>query len=165
MEQAGDHPREQLRRMGGFRQLRGRQRRCAGLRSIAGSLHLLPGGLGAGHHFMFKEQFEIEAPPFHLAQQIHLFIQLTVAINELLSCLPQGHMDPDAGHYNFCAERFGDVIDRSGLEPFDQIIRGIQSTDKNDGDIEEGGGLLRLSAELKSVHAGHPDVQQNNVRP
>src|SRR5208282_552858 len=59
--------------------------------------------------------------------------------------------------------RFGDVVVTSALEPGLDIILFATSGDQNDGNLASAGLLSHHLASLKSIHAGHDHVHQNQV--
>ncbi len=70
------------------------------------------------------------------------------------------HPNPDF----FDTKRFVDVIDGTGLETFDlgQFI--FQGADEDHGNGPHGRIGFESPADFKSVHAGHFDIQQDDIR-
>ena len=79
-------------------------------------------------------------------------------------CAAQCQMCADASQEFFALERFGDKIHRPELQPGDPFLAVGGGAEKDDGNM--GGFLARLEppADLESVHIGHAQVQQDQVR-
>ncbi len=61
------------------------------------------------------------------------------------------------------ADRLGDVIDGTEFQPFSFILFFRPGGQEDHRDVRRQGIVLELLADLVAVHAGHHDVEQNQV--
>ena len=60
-------------------------------------------------------------------------------------------------------EGLGEVVDAAGGEAADLVVGIAEAGEEDDGDLAEGGVGLEPGADLVAVHAGHVDVEEDEV--
>ena len=82
---------------------------------------------------------------------------------QAVALVGQGQMRPDAGAHDGRTGRFDDVVRRPQLETQHFILGLAQRGDKNDRDMPGRLVSLDLAADFIAVHAGHHDIEQDQV--
>ena len=70
----------------------------------------------------------------------------------------------DADQQFLLVERFGDVVRRAGLEPFDDVVGRVQCREEDDRNLLRLRIGFQFLGHFVTVHAGHHDVEQDQVR-
>jgi len=75
----------------------------------------------------------------------------------------QRQLGADAGTKDGRADRLGDVIDCAKVEANFLVFIGGHGGDENHRDVAGFGNLAQLLQRLVAVHAGHHDIEQDQV--
>jgi hypothetical protein len=76
----------------------------------------------------------------------------------------QMDMGLDPGQQFLLVEGFDDIVLPSGIKALDDIFLLGKRGEKDNRDILILGVSFQLTAERKTIHAGHHDIKENNIR-
>ncbi len=91
------------------------------------------------------------------------FAQVLVEADEGFAGAFEFDVGVDAGEEFGGIEGFGDVIDGAGVEGIEEVLEVVTGGEEDDGHGGGGGLLFESAADFESVHAGHHEVEEDEV--
>jgi hypothetical protein len=99
----------------------------------------------------------------NLASHLEFVVEGEELIGKLRAGFPEEDVAADAGFDHGRGERLVDVVDRSDFKAASFVFDAGLACEKDDGDFASRGIGLEASADLVAVHAGHHDVEKDEV--